>query len=332
MIALLIFLCTASACSKDSSGNYFLPPISAEDNADDTIEYSGLTNPVSINQNNAQKILEEAFLGGTSSSSIASPYSTVAATQASGQRLFLFQHLSDTAQGISKDIAYIEQEGTPSITSAVIPYSIKEEGPCGGNYTETFSIDNETGDISGTIQYNDYCEMGVISNGQINIQGNIDLYTANINLYMDFTNYSVSYDDISQTMNGTVSLISYTDSSSMNMNIYVRDDASGRTCWMHDYAFDVTDHYSYNELRISGRFYDPDYGYVILSTPESFIENYYDDYPSQGTLVATGAEGSSGGNTRARLVVLSVESLRIDVDADGDGTYEWDSGTLYWEE
>jgi hypothetical protein len=112
----------------------------------------------------------------------------------------------------------------------------------------------------------------------------------------------------------------------MTMNVNVKDNTDGKVYWMDNYF--ITDIYydTYDETEISGNFYSPDYGYVTLSTQEAFITLDEDDYPSQGILIATGA-----GGTTARLTVLSATTYHVEADTNGDGTYEYDSGTLYWE-
>ncbi|MBN2298816.1 MAG: hypothetical protein JXM72_09485 [Deltaproteobacteria bacterium] len=320
IIMLILLLVAVPSCSKNSSGDYFLPIFAEED-----IEYSGSTEAAALNKDNAQIILEEAFLGGSAGSGIVSPISTVAAGGYYGYSPSPAQYFRKTFDLLVQEITSIDQQDLPAITSEVISQPIDIDGPCGGNCSGNLSIDDETGDVSGKLRYNDYCDMEIISDGRISIQGNINL--TSVNLDMVFTNFSVSYEGNSQTMSGTVSMESSTGSSYMTMNVCVRDDSSGRTCWMSDYVMYVIEYDTYDEISVSGRFYDPDYGYATLSTPESFIVYHEENYPSQGILVATGAGGSS-----ARLVVLSVETFRIDVDEDGNGTYEWNSGEQNWED
>jgi len=321
IIILILVPWAVCSCSKGSSGDYFLP-ITAEEE----LEYSGLTDPSALDRNNAQIILEEAFMGGTASAGMASPLGSVSADRYHGLSISPAQYAEKILELIEQAIDSMYQQLAPTGTSAVISQPIDMDGPCGGTCTGTLSIDDETGDLSGTLRYNDYCDAGITLDGRVSLTGTIDLFTGDMDMTMVFSNYSVEFEGVSQTMSGTVSLIALTDSSCLTMNIFVRDDSSGRTCWMRDYLMDVLEYSTYDELSVSGRFYDPDYGYVDLSTPTPFIVYETDDYPSEGSLVASG-----GGNTSARLVVLSVETYRIDVDKDGDGDYEWNSAVQYWE-
>jgi hypothetical protein len=58
-------------------------------------------------------------------------------------------------------------------------------------------------------------------------------------------------------------------------------------------------------------------GAVTLATPTTFERYAVDPYPRAGQLQALGAAGS-----RVQLTTLSVTTVRIELDADGDGVYE----------
>ena len=115
----------------------------------------------------------------------------------------------------------------------------------------------------------------------------------------------------------------------------IQDGGTGRVCQVENYQMAITDWGSYAVFTISGRFYDPDYGYVDLTTPSPLFMGYYDDYPYAGQLVLTGENGTVG-PTSARLTALSTTTCRVEADTDGDGTYsgldDYDSGEILWTE
>jgi len=65
-------------------------------------------------------------------------------------------------------------------------------------------------------------------------------------------------------------------------------------------------------------------GDVTLSTPAMFERYAIDPYPRSGQLLALGAAGS-----RVRVTALSVTTVRVELDANGDGTFE-QSRDLPW--
>ncbi|SUS06364.1 conserved exported hypothetical protein [uncultured Defluviicoccus sp.] len=58
-------------------------------------------------------------------------------------------------------------------------------------------------------------------------------------------------------------------------------------------------------------------GRITVSTPRAMTQVPTDDYPASGQIVATGAGGS-----QLRITVLDAAQLRLELDANGDGTFE----------
>ena len=117
---------------------------------------------------------------------------------------------------------------------------------------------------------------------------------------------------------------------SLTMTIYMRDNSTEEIFWVEDYSVSLTEVGNEIEFEMSGKFYDPDDGFISVSTTEPFIFSYYGYYPYEGVLEVTGAPGSAGGYTKARLTVLSSTTLRVEADTNGDGTYDYDSDVLNW--
>ena len=76
-----------------------------------------------------------------------------------------------------------------------------------------------------------------------------------------------------------------------------------------------------------GRFYDPELSYVELSI-EELIQPI--PKPSSGAIILTGAQGSQGGPTKARLTFKSATEFLVEADTDGDGEYDYDSDLQLW--
>jgi hypothetical protein len=115
------------------------------------------------------------------------------------------------------------------------------------------------------------------------------------------------------------------------MTMLLGDNSTGEVYWVRDYTMTVTEVAYYAvTFEISGSFYDPDYGFVLLSTPVPFLIDYDDDWPSEGVLVLTGDTGIAGGSIEAQLTALSSITYRVEADTNGDGFYDWNSGVLYW--
>jgi hypothetical protein len=113
------------------------------------------------------------------------------------------------------------------------------------------------------------------------------------------------------------------------MNMMVRDDQAGEVFMVQNYQVQISEGSGgvEVEMAIDGRYYDPHEGYVDIDTTVTFVIMYGDDNPSSGVLTVTGANNSS-----ARLTAISSTQCLVEVDADGDGTYEYSSGNISWNE
>lgn len=65
---------------------------------------------------------------------------------------------------------------------------------------------------------------------------------------------------------------------------------------------------------------------VALVTLQAFARNGSDAYPASGQATATGASGA-----KVLITVIDGATLRIELDADGDGLYE-EGTTRSWSE
>jgi hypothetical protein len=133
-------------------------------------------------------------------------------------------------------------------------------------------------------------------------------------------------------MNGNIA-ISAADSS-ITMNMTIQNNTTDWMCKVEDYMMVVDDYGTYADISISGRFYDQDYGYVDFETSQTQPLRVYsgDEYPSSGELILSGAVGAGSGRTSARLTAVDATHCRVDVDGDGNGSYEVTSGNILWSE
>ncbi|MFL6630168.1 MAG: hypothetical protein ACJ8G1_27285 [Vitreoscilla sp.] len=65
-------------------------------------------------------------------------------------------------------------------------------------------------------------------------------------------------------------------------------------------------------------------GSITISTPQPIVEGSGDAYPRAGQVIITGASGSS-----VRATVLDDTQVRLELDANGDGSYE-STSTVAW--
>ncbi len=289
------------------------------------ISYTGLTTQVIIDENNAEDIAIRAYQGGSAGSAI----SGVDAIQAGednqdgrSRTLILSRALENALYRV--DIASIGDVAF----SAMQPHT-PEQGNCGGSMSMSFtiSVGDETA-FNGNFNFNKYCEYGTTLSGSVSFSGEINLSTGEIMQFsMSFDALTVDSCIDSFTADGDIHMNSDGSADTITMDMLMRDNSTGKVYWVENYKMILTDGKDYIDINVSGKFYDPDYGYVVLSTDKTMRIYDGDDWISRGTLICTGDIG-----TMARLIVRSSGEYHVDADTDGDGTYDNNTGPMNWSE
>jgi hypothetical protein len=284
--------------------------------------YSGITTQATITTENAQEIAVGAYEGGQAGQVLVSPLSSGAAPMADSSRLLTFAAMTrDLAQSIRPAV-----RGSGVTPQAIVTVTDSIPGTCGDGHADiNISVNDATGAFSGTLVFVAYCDEGTVLDGTTAFSGQVNTTTG------DVVRFTLSYQSLtmtetasgaSATLIGSISLEVSADTLTLTqtMDMVLIDNVSGKTYWVNNYRLSMSADAggAYVDLSISGRFYDPDRGYVEIVTdvPLHILAGASD--PSSGVLVFLGA-----GNTSARLTVNGGGSFLIEADADGNGTYEW---------
>jgi hypothetical protein len=207
----------------------------------------------------------------------------------------------------------------------IVTQSFNINGSCGGNASYTIQVNDATGQFSGNMTYNNYCSGGVTINGSTTYSG-INNGSSGIRAFtFTFTNLTMTIGSSSSTLNGSITYTYISTGFTATVDLQQRDNVTGKLFRIDNWNLSVTKTSSYLQYSVSGRFYHSDYGYVEISTPTPFLIYTGQIWPSQGVMIVTGSNG-----TKCRLTVTSSTTYVVDVDEDGNGTYEWSSGTLTW--
>ncbi|MHC4105333.1 MAG: hypothetical protein ACYSR9_10365 [Planctomycetota bacterium] len=285
--------------------------------------YNGVTSQADIDENNAQVMIAGAFEAANSG---------MAATQLPAS---IQQHPSDyeTVHGfqalklpialknavVSTDVTNLSGR---FLTSAVGTESGTLYGDCGGQASYIFEANDVAGTFNGSMTFLSYCHDGVTISGQTNIQGTFDTATDEpLKITITFDNLESDYITLDGEISMDLTAIPYV----VEMNFYGTDEASDKVYWIRDYKLKITEVNGDTEVELTGKFYHPGYGYVVLTTPVLFVIYEGDDFPYSGSLVLTGANG-----TKAELNAIDYLYCECKSDSDGDGAYEWESGAMLW--
>ena len=283
--------------------------------------YTGSTSQATIDETNAVDIAEGAYTGGEIGGTIGS----VGSVQEIGVDRPRYLQI---ARAIEEAIRQIDVHAPSGVVESGAIVSVSEDiyGACGGSAKYEVEADDTSGVFSGNMKFISFCSEGVTLSGTADFSGTININTEQLSQFtLTFNNLTATLGSDSLTLDGDITY-NFGPPAAVTMDMRQRDNASGKVYWVSDFVMTVSEGTGYIQFEASGRFYNPDYGYVELSTPTPFRINSGQNWPSEGVMILAGAN-----NTKARLTVNSATTFVVEADADGDGTYEWSSGDLNWQ-
>ena len=291
------------------------------------IAYNGIRSQAIITQDNAQDLAFRAYTNSSSSLGIqvtGARNAPITSNASAGGRPYILL-ISERIKPVWNSV---RSSGSSKILLIGTDLSGTEEmsGSCGGTATITTNINDETGDFSGNVQYESFCEAGIVVNGRVEFSGKInDNDELSINATFEQLTVRLCGESVTSTGELKMSMQIYSSTYSAEADMLVKNDNTGKIYWINDVAMNVTEGSTYTEITQSGRIYDPDYGYVQLTT-ESPVRIYDGDFwPSSGIILIEGDNGIAGGSTRAKMTMLNTSAYRIEADTDGDGFYDYDT-------
>lgn len=295
------------------------------------ISYTGPTELVTIDANNAVDIASKAYIGGSAAGVIGESWGIVQNGES--------EHISQSrtlilSYALAKALCQIDVNPMSSgiASGAILQQTGTENGTCGGSLSWSLSINDQTGDFSGNFSFNNFCEEDATMSGSMGISGTFNMVTEEFaQISITFTAVNVSTLGDSFSVSGSFDINFSGSLSSFTMNLYMLEVNTGKVYWFDNYNMSMTEVLDYVDVEVTGKFYDPDYGCVILSTTIPLRIYDTDEYPSQGVLIVTGKTGIGGESTKARLTALTSATYEVEADTNGDGTYDWTSPeTLNW--
>ena len=302
--------------------------------------YSGSTSQVAIDESNAESLATNAYENSNSMRSMQDSADVLSASvkQTNGSQgsipysLALAQTVVDLMEQ-----ADISKPAATGLIAAVLNESMP--GDCGGSASMSGTVNESTYAFSITSTFSSYCTNGdgttggVVTNGVMQMEGSFNQSLTSITMDITFNDFLVTLIDtgVSATTSGTMEMIISSSSATITMNMVMSDNSTDKTYKVEDLLINMYNMSSYSAyFSMSGRFYDPDYGYSDITTEEDFYLILSDNAPSDGTMVITGASGIAGGSTKAKLIVLSRTQYQVMADTNGDGTFDYDTGPQNW--
>ncbi len=276
-----------------------------------TSNYTGTTSKATVTTSNAKALSEDAFSGGQ----LALSTNVLAkAVGGSNHETLIPLYVSEVIKNcISAGLHASKSTGksvasTTSDSGTIPGYS--------GSASYSINADTSTGSISGSVTFSNFkpdaTSAGI--SGHVSFTGNINVTTGDISsLSMAFSGISASDGSTNYSMNGTVAISASGLNETLTISMTLYSSATQKKMWIKNYSYQYNG--SSNTLTCSGTYYDPAYGYVVMST---IIPLYISDIsgtPTSGQLLFTGEN-----NTKARLT-FTTSGYRIEADTTGSGTF-----------
>lgn len=291
------------------------------------LTYSGIESQAVIADHNALAIAVDVLRAGQTGSSL-NVYGLAQSRTGGGISLF---RLLDLLLAQTPPAVHAAPEKPGVLRGAAVTNSGPLRGECGGGGSFSATLDQDTGEYTQTTNYDHLCfrtpSGDVTLSGSVQNTGRLDVNTSEVQrARLSFSFFTVRWESGSLSASGEMAVESIGSTFITTLNMLMRTDSAGTVYRFENFSFTVTSEGDFEALRVSGTFYHPDYGFVIVSTPDplQFRTNAYDD-PSSGTLHY---EGSGG--TKMRFTALSSLTFQISVDTDGDGELDLDSRELSW--
>lgn len=290
------------------------------------ITYTGETTQSRLTANNANRLFALIWDGGSSSQLNSTGPKAVASTPSvhatnagfATVAASLVKQVSSTASRFS---------GAHRRVNSSIPVNETTTGTVSGTFSMTGSIDDGTGKGSLVLTYINFNDgSGYIYDGSLTMQ--VAGYDLSADVITDatltctvLTTKSAAADlSISGAIRFQLNLQTATEVTTINVD--GRDNVANKSFRFENFV--LTDLYDNQGTpttlseRYSGRLYLETMGYVEVTTTSPCLYSDLQAHPSSGgPVVLTGA-----GNSSARVTPLSTSYVQIEVDADGDRTFE----------
>jgi hypothetical protein len=199
-------------------------------------------------------------------------------------------------------------------------------GECGGTASYDLMVSVKDQSFEGQINFIDFCNYGVITNGLADLTGTFDIQARTfLTAAASFEILNMTYAEVSRGMTGTIAYTRIENGFTVEMDYAVFNSVTENVRQAEDIVVYVTEIEGGRSLTAAGGFCHPDYGCVTFETTTPFVLNNGATRPASGVLVVTGAN-----NAVVTLTVIDETAFRLEADFDGDGQTDWTSQDIPW--
>ncbi len=310
-LLLLLISITLIACGGGGSGG------SGDTISPSSLNYTGVTTQAVLTEENAMDLSIGSYsAGGFGSVTLEGPSSQGA--NASSQfsnpyRQRMLRSVRGSTLRLNVAVDFNTSQKRPLANTRNTVY-----GSCGGSLSVTMDVDESTGDFTGSFDYTNFCEDDIFIDGNGRIAGRANSGGAIQQFRMSFSSLALTEPEVSYVMSGWIDARLNADASETDqLDLLMRDDATGKVYWANDYTIVSGQHAGEAESTMSGRYYDPDHGYVEIRT-ELALCTRFDDWPYQGILMVSGRN-----NSWVRMSFNETGYCRLEADLEANDSIDW---------
>lgn len=273
--------------------------------------YTGNTAQATVTTSNARAVSVSAYSGIEEATSL-----DVLLKAVDGQGGGQTPLLQEVVSALKDSVATIAAEQKTSAKVAAATETVQDTvSGYSGYFSFTGQADSTSGAISGTLIFSQYkaFSTSAVMNGTFTFSANFDQATDTFaNLSFTMTGITVNGDGVNISMSGSMAISSSGLTETTIINFAITDNVTSRTTVLKDYTLQL---YNESSLTISGTYYDPTHGFVVISTVTALTVSDISDTPTAGVLLFTGTNG-----TKARMTFTST-GYTVEADTAGNGTF-----------
>lgn len=296
------------------------------------IPYTGVSTAAQITDANAEALVLGSFLGPPVQTSGVVPLrlesDVPTPIRRGGSAPGLVRGM--IVNGLKRAIERSDAQPAPLQKSTVVPRAATQQqtdpGLCGGTASYSVTVNETTGDFTGSVTFTDYNDCESVMTGSAKISGNVDPEMLGYRwMKMHIGVITVTAAGESLSMSGTMDSDWSVFPMTVTLNLRIREDGTGKVFWYEDYVTTEGMSGSYEEMTISGKYFDPAHGFVALTTDDVFRSYTWMAYPMEGKLRAAGKNGAA-----AWLITVDEVLYRVEADTNGDGAPDFVGLNHHW--
>ena len=267
-----------------------LPACGGGGSGSGSVTYSGVTTQASVTTANAMDLSVNAYQNGSMGTSANLAGVTSASSAGASLAAPVISGVGATLKGcVNSALQARASSGQTSLAGVAVQNTVY--GAYGGSADYTLNVNQATGAFSGTFVFTSLQDAAgdPVLSGTVGVAGVYDSGSETFtSMTLTVSPLTVNDAQGSIRMYGTMTF-SGGATNTFAISCLIQSSA-GKVFWVKDWNFSYD---ASKNVTVSGTYYNPDYGYVVISTPVALSGSSASGDPTSGTLDFSGSNGST---------------------------------------